>query len=54
LLRREGAMVICCADGSTIKVERVKSQGKREVGVNDWWNGLPRGLREGKTIKLGS
>lgn len=47
-------MVISCAVGSSIKVERVKSQGKREVGVNDWWNGLPRGMREGKTIKLGS
>jgi methionyl-tRNA formyltransferase len=47
-------MVICCAEGSWIKVERVKSQGKREVGVNDWWNGLPRGVREEKSIKLGS
>jgi len=54
LLRREGSMMICCAYGSTIKVERVKSQGKKEVGVNDWWNGLPRALRECKAIKLGS
>ena len=52
--RKDGAMVICCADGSAVEVERVKSQGKREVGVNDWWNGLPKGLREGNTIKLGS
>jgi methionyl-tRNA formyltransferase len=46
-------MVICCAEGTWINVKRVKSQGKREVGVNDWWNGLPKGVREGKSIKLG-
>lgn len=52
LLRKQGALVVACADG-WVRVERVKSQGKKEVGVNDWWNGLPKGLREGKTIKLG-
>jgi hypothetical protein len=46
-------MITSCADGSRVRVERVKSQGKREVGVNDWWNGLPKGTREAKTIKLG-
>jgi len=46
-------MIIHCADGSGVKVDRVKSQGKKELGVNDWWNGLPKMLREGKTIKLG-
>jgi len=54
LLRKQGTLIIACADGSLVRVERVKSQGKKEVGVNDWWNGLPGGLREGKTIKLGS
>lgn len=47
-------MIISCAEGSAVKVERLKSQGKRQVGVNDWWNGLHKSLREGKTIKLGS
>jgi methionyl-tRNA formyltransferase len=46
-------MIIYCANGSAIKVKRVKSQGKKELGVNDWWNGLPKTSREGKTLRLG-
>jgi len=54
LIRKQGILIISCANRSLVRVERVKSQGKKEVGVNDWWNGLPRVLRGGKTIKLGS
>ena len=53
LLRKQGQMIIACAGGTAVQVERVKSQGKKEVGVNDWWNGLPKALRDGKSIRLG-
>jgi methionyl-tRNA formyltransferase len=53
LLRKQGRMIVICAGGTAVQVERVKSQGKKEVGVNDWWNGLPKALRDGKSIKLG-
>jgi methionyl-tRNA formyltransferase len=53
LLRKQGQMIVVCAEGTAVQVERVKSQGKKEVGVNDWWNGLPKALRDGKSIKLG-
>lgn len=51
-MRRENKMEIACADGTVIHVQRVKSQGKKEVGVNDWWNGLPKGVRESKKINF--
>jgi methionyl-tRNA formyltransferase len=52
LLRKQGKMVVACAGGSWVEVARVKSQGKREVGVSDWWNGLPKALREAKEIRF--
>jgi methionyl-tRNA formyltransferase len=45
-------MVIACADGTWVQVERVKSQGKKEVSVNDWWNGLPKVLREARELRF--
>lgn len=45
-------MIVACAGGSWVQVERVKAQGKKEVGVNDWWNGLPKGFRESKEIRF--
>jgi methionyl-tRNA formyltransferase len=53
LFGKHGQMIVVCAGGTEVQVERVKSQGKKEIGVNDWWNGLPKALRDGKTIKLG-
>ena len=53
LLRKQGQMIIACAGGTAVQVERVKSQGKKEVGVSDWWNGLPKALRDEKFIQLG-
>ena len=50
LIRKEGKMLVACAKGTWVQVERVKAQGKKEVGVNDWWNGLPKGVRESKQI----
>lgn len=50
LLRKQGKLAIACSGDSWVQVERVKSQGKKEVPVNDWWNGLPKGVREGKEV----
>lgn len=48
--RKAGKLLVACARDSWIQVQRVKSQGKKEVEVNDWWNGLPKALREAKVI----
>lgn len=45
-------LIVTCAGGSHIKVSRVKAEGKKEVNVGDWWNGLPREVRKGKEITL--
>lgn len=52
LLRKQGKLIVAASKGSWIQVERVKSQGKKEVAVNDWWNGLPKSIRENKEIQL--
>jgi methionyl-tRNA formyltransferase len=45
-------MIVACAEGTLVKVEQVKSQGKKQVSVGDWWNGLSKSIRDGRTIKL--
>lgn len=59
--RKAQVLRVACAgagadgtDVSWIAVTRVKPAGRRAMGVMEWWNGLPREVRAGKYITLGT
>lgn len=43
--KRHKRVLVATRDG-WIAVTRVKAAGRKEVPASEWWNGLPKGLRE--------
>nr|KIR46105.1 methionyl-tRNA formyltransferase [Cryptococcus bacillisporus CA1280] len=39
-------LFVACARNSWIEVQDIKMAGKKALGIKEWWNGLPKNVRE--------
>ena len=37
--KKHGVLIVRCTGDTLLSVGRVKSDGKKEMGVQEWWNG---------------
>ncbi|KAA1472418.1 Formyltransferase [Dentipellis sp. KUC8613] len=38
---KDHTISVCCAEGSVLSVQVLKTEGKREAQAKEWWNGVP-------------
>ncbi|WVQ74746.1 methionyl-tRNA formyltransferase [Cryptococcus sp. DSM 104548] len=56
VLHKEGKarrLFVACKDGTWLEVKNLKTAGKKVLGVKDWWNGLPKDVRESGVTRFG-
>ncbi|WVR07483.1 hypothetical protein IAU60_004525 [Kwoniella sp. DSM 27419] len=41
-----------CSSGTWLEVFTIQMAGKKALGVKEWWNGLPKGLRDGNCVSF--
>nr|XP_019044638.1 methionyl-tRNA formyltransferase [Kwoniella bestiolae CBS 10118]OCF23568.1 methionyl-tRNA formyltransferase [Kwoniella bestiolae CBS 10118] len=46
-------LFVSCGKGTWLEVVEVQMAGKKVMGVKDWWNGLPREVRDRGWVKMG-
>ncbi|AAW43762.2 methionyl-tRNA formyltransferase, putative [Cryptococcus deneoformans JEC21] len=49
ILYRQGKsrrLFVACAGDSWLEVQEIKAAGKKALGIKEWWNGLPKHVRE--------
>ncbi|WRT68351.1 methionyl-tRNA formyltransferase [Kwoniella shivajii] len=45
-------LYVSCAKGTWLEVLEVQMAGKKALGIKEWWNGLPKDVRDKGEVKL--
>ncbi|ODN79025.1 hypothetical protein L202_04530 [Cryptococcus amylolentus CBS 6039] len=51
--KKERKLFVACKSGTWLQVHTLKTAGKKALSVGEWWNGLPRDVREGGGLRFG-